>query len=216
MSNEKISRFMDSSGFFGGNFEDLTLDFIDEYFTEENFKNLLGYDDEMLEKIAYDFDFDDGVMNWSQIRIWVYWELRNQIIDYVKESDCSLTYDVNESMKWAENYDGELEELDPDDFDSEEEMEEYDDERRAQYWDVTGKFARNRDDWEKILLWIGYEKDDNSWKQAERLLDEFHYFVDDELFPIVCSVEYDCGFEDNDPNIASGIEGSGTYDMTDY
>ena len=217
MTNEKINRFMDKSGFFGGNFEDLTLECIDEYFTEENFRDLFGCDDDDFAKIASDFDFDDGIVDWDQIQRWAYSELQDQIIDYVKESDdCSLTYSINESMKWAENYDGELEELDPDDFDSEEEMEEYDNERRAQYWDVSGKFARNRADWEKILLWIGCERGDNAWKQAEERLEEFHYFVHDELFPVCCSVSYDCGFEERDPNIASGIEGSGVYDMTGY
>ena len=79
MSNEKIYRFMDRFGFFGGNFEDLTLDLVDEYFTEENFRNCFGCDDEDFEKIANDFDFEDGVVDWEWIQSEVRWELGIEI-----------------------------------------------------------------------------------------------------------------------------------------
>ena len=175
-----ISQFMDNTGFYGGNFEDLTLDLVDEYFTEKNFRDVFGCDDEDLEKIAYDLDFEDGIVDWDWIQGEVRWVLSGKIAEYVRENeDCSLTYELVEL--------GDLGELS--------------DDKCRQYWNINGRFARNREDWEKILLWIGYGRGDSSWQKAEKRLADFHHFVDDELFPVYCHVY--C------------VLGGGTYDITD-
>ncbi len=202
MTNEKINRFMDTSGFFGGNFEDLTLDLVNEYFTEENFRNCLGCDDDDFAKIASDFGFEDGIIDWEWIQGEARWELSCEIAQYVRENeDCTLTYGIDELMEWVDLI--------------EDETGEMSDDERRQYWNVDGRFAKNRDDWEKILLWLGYEKGDSSWKQAESRLADFHRDVDNELFPVCCHVHYVLG-DDWEYDEQDTIEGSGIYDMTGY
>lgn len=193
-----ITEFMDKSGFFGGSFEDLTLDLINEYFTEENIRDLFKLDDDDMAKLAYDFGFEDGIVDWEWIQRAAWWELYGEIARYVAEDkNCSLTYGIDESFEWTDPIDDDTGELS-------------DDERR-QYWHVDGRFARDRDDWEEILLWLGYERGDGSWKRAEALLEQFQRDVDDELFPVFCRVDYVLGDKQYD---LYDIAGSGIYDMT--
>ena len=64
--NEKFYAWMDRVGFFGGSVQDTTHEAIDEFFTEKTFREILGYDDEMLSEMANELDMD--VIDWDRVQ----------------------------------------------------------------------------------------------------------------------------------------------------
>ena len=47
--------------------QDTTHEAIDEFFTEENFREILGYDDEMFDEMADELDMD--VIDWDRVQL---------------------------------------------------------------------------------------------------------------------------------------------------
>ena len=64
--NEKFYTWMETVGFFGGSVQDTTHEAIDRYFTEENFREILGYDDEMLDEMANELDMEE--IDWDRVQ----------------------------------------------------------------------------------------------------------------------------------------------------
>ena len=57
---------MEKTGFFGGSVQDTTHEAIDQYFTEGNFRDVLGYDDEMFASMADELNMDE--IDWSRVQ----------------------------------------------------------------------------------------------------------------------------------------------------
>ena len=64
--NEKFYTWMEKVGFFGGSVQDTTHEAIGEFFTEENFREILGCDDEMFAEMANELDMD--VIDWDRVQ----------------------------------------------------------------------------------------------------------------------------------------------------
>jgi len=119
---------------------------------------------------------------------------------------------VNQLIEWGDYYSGDLPELDPCDYATDEEMEAADEERRRQYWRLTGTVATSRAAWEAALEKEGVERDSEYWSAAERVADRFRNLID-EMWPIDCYVSYERGdgYEDE----YDSIEGAGHYSVVD-
>lgn len=122
--------------------------------------------------------------------------------------------EIDAAFEWGDGYDGDLPELDPDDYDGAEEMETADHERRRQYWHVYGQIALTREAWERKLESLGCERESVWWEDSEIQAKKWRYRLGDELgWPVKCYVSYECAaFDDDDPDT---IEGSGNYNIVD-
>jgi hypothetical protein len=87
---------------------------------------------------------------------------------------------VDELLEWGDGYDGDLDELDPYDYETDEEMEAADEERRRQYWRLTGTVAVSRAAWEAALEKEGAEKGSEYWIEAEKVAERFRNLMDEE------------------------------------
>ena len=116
-------------------------------------------------------------------------------------------------LEWGDNYDGDLPELDLGDYATDEELEAADDERRRQYWRLTGTVAISREAWEAALGKEGVEKDSEYWADAEKIAGRFRALMDDEYWPIDCHLSYECSGVGDDP--LDSIEGAGHYSVID-
>ena len=117
---------------------------------------------------------------------------------------------VDQLLEWGDSYDGDLPALDPEDYDSPEELEAADEERRRQYWRLTGAVATSRAAWEKALEKEGVERDSEYWLAAEEVADRFRALID-EMWPIDCHISYERGDGAEDDT----IEGAGHYSIVD-
>jgi len=122
---------------------------------------------------------------------------------------------VDMLLEWGDSYDGDLPELDPCDYATDEEMEAADEERRRQYWRLTGTVATSRESWEAWLAAEGVERDSDYWLAAAQIADRFRDLMDDndDYWPIDCHLEYECAGVDGDP--FDSIEGAGHYSVVD-
>jgi hypothetical protein len=116
---------------------------------------------------------------------------------------------VDELLEWGDGYDGDLDELDPYDYETDEEMEAADEERRRQYWRLTGTVAVSRAAWEAALEKEGAEKGSEYWIEAEKVAERFRNLMDEDIWPIDCHLSYECAGVGDDP--LDSIEGSGHY-----
>ena len=119
---------------------------------------------------------------------------------------------VDQLLEWGDSYDGELPELVADDYDSDEEMEAADEERRRQYWRLTGTVATSRAAWERELRGMGAEPGSEYWSEAEGVADRFRALID-EMWPIDCHISYERGDGYDDPY--DSVEGAGHYSIVD-
>ena len=119
--------------------------------------------------------------------------------------------DVDELLEWGDNYDGELEDLNEDDYNTESEMQQADEERRRQYWRLSGTVAIGRETWETWLTTLGIERGSESWAEAEKIAARFRDIMDanDPYWPIDCYVNYERGDGEEDDT----IEGAGSYSV---
>jgi hypothetical protein len=126
--------------------------------------------------------------------------------------------EVSELIDWGwedDWYADMLPDLDPDDFESESEMEAYDAERRRQYWLLEGWVATSKEAYETVLDWMGVKYNDEYRAEADEIVRRFQEKATEKYWPINCVLSYVLGDNyDCDPN--NNIEGSGTYDITDY
>ncbi len=131
----------------------------------------------------------------------------------MKKDQDIVTVDV--LLEWGDSYDGDLPELVADDYDSDEELEAADEERRRQYWRLSGLVATSRAAWEAALENEGVERDSEYWLEAEKIADRFRALMDedDEYWPIDCHLSYECSGVGEDP--LDTIEGSGHYGIID-
>lgn len=118
---------------------------------------------------------------------------------------------IDEKVTWGDEYDGELPELDPDDYDSAESMEQADEQRRKQYWHITGTVASSLSAWNAMLLYYGINEDD-----AESFLEKNGIpcaGLDMETcgWPVKVHVAYVRGDYTDETD---SIEGTGWYDIT--
>jgi hypothetical protein len=121
---------------------------------------------------------------------------------------------VDTFLEWGDSYDGDLPELDLEDYDSPEELEAADDERRRQYWRLTGLVATSREAWEAALEKEGVERESEYWIEAEKIADRFRDLMDDEdWWPVDCHISYERG--DGACDEYDSIEGSGPYSVLD-
>ena len=122
---------------------------------------------------------------------------------------------VDQLLEWGDIYDGDLPELDSDDYDDYDAMEDADDERRRQYWRLTGTVAISRAAWEAWLNRNGVERDSEYWAEAEKIADRFRDLMGeiDEYWPIDCHLSYECSGVGDDP--LDSIEGAGHYSVID-
>ena len=120
---------------------------------------------------------------------------------------------VNQLLEWGDSYDGDMPELDSDDYATDEELEAADEERRCQYWRLTGLVATSRAAWEAALEKEGVEKGSEYWLAAEKVADRFRDLMDDEYWPVDCYLAYERGDGYDDP--LDTIEGSGEYSIID-
>ena len=120
---------------------------------------------------------------------------------------------VDELLEWGDSYDGDLPELDPEDYDSEEALEAADEARRRQYWRLTGKVATTRAAWEAALEKEGAEKGSEYWAEAEKIAEHFRDLMDvtDDYWPIDAYISYERGDGCEDDS----IEGAGSYNIMD-
>ena len=121
---------------------------------------------------------------------------------------------VDMLLEWGDSYDGDLPELDLDDYDDYDAMEAADEERRRQYWRLTGTVATSRAAWERALENEGVERDSEYWSEAEKIADRFRALMDDndDYWPIDCYLSYERGDGAEDD---SSIEGAGSYSVID-
>jgi len=108
--------------------------------------------------------------------------------------------DIDLLLEWGDNYDGDLPDLDPDDYDGDDELDDADYERRRQYWRLTGRVATSRVAW---LREAGADAD-----EAEAVSDRFRALCPD-LWPIDCHLSYERG--DGHADDSDSIEGAGRY-----
>ena len=122
---------------------------------------------------------------------------------------------VDELLEWGEDYDGDMPELDPDDYENEEEMEAAEEERRKQYWWLTGTVAISRAAWEAWLDRDGVDRESEYWEEAEKIADRFRAEMDAEApyWPIDCHLSYYRG--DGYTDEYDSIEGAGHYSIID-
>ncbi len=122
---------------------------------------------------------------------------------------------VDQLLEWGDNYDGDLPELDPGDYATDEELEAADDERRRQYWRLTGTVAISREAWEAWLNRNGVERESECWLSAEGIADRFRALMDDDCdyWPISCRLSYERG--DGCEDEYDSIEGAGHYSVID-
>ena len=122
---------------------------------------------------------------------------------------------VDVLLGWGDNYDGDLPELDPGDYATDEELEAADDERRRQYWRLTGLVATSRAAWEAALEKEGAEKGSEYWAAAEEVAERFRGLMDDDddIWPVDCYLSYERGdgYEDE----YDSIEGAGHYSVVE-
>lgn len=125
----------------------------------------------------------------------------------------AATTTVDEWLEWGDLYNGDLPDLDPEDYDSEEEIEAADEERRRQYWRLTGLVATSRAAWEAWLAQEGVEKGSEYWIEAEKVAERFRDLMDDEdcYWPIDAYISYERGDGCEDDS----IEGAGSYNIMD-
>jgi len=125
----------------------------------------------------------------------------------------AATTTVDEWLEWGDLYNGDLPDLDPEDYDSEEELEAADEERRRQYWRLTGTVAINRAAWEHELRGLGAEPGSEYWAAAEGVAERFRDMIDEDWWPVDCCLSYERGdgYEDK----YDSIEGSGSYSVLD-
>jgi hypothetical protein len=116
-------------------------------------------------------------------------------------------------LEWGDNYDGDLPELDPGDYATDEELEAADDERRRQFWRLTGDVAVSRAAWEAWLNRNGVERESEYWAEAEKIAGRFRALVDEKYWPIDCHLSYECSGVGDDP--FDSIEGAGHYSVID-
>lgn len=117
---------------------------------------------------------------------------------------------VDELLEWIDDYDGDMPELDPDDYDTEEEMEIADAERRRQYWRLTGRIALGRADWELELKNMGVDPGSAYWEAAEEVAARYRD-ITDFGWPVDCYLSYRRGDGDEDPY--DSLEGAGEYSI---
>jgi hypothetical protein len=120
---------------------------------------------------------------------------------------------VDELLEWGDSYDGLLPELDPEDYASEEELEAADEERRRQFWRLTGLVATSRAAWEAALEKEGAEPGSEYWAEAEKVAERFRDLMVDEYWPIDAYLSYERG--DGSGDEYDTIEGSGPYSVVD-
>ncbi len=116
---------------------------------------------------------------------------------------------VDQLLEWGDSYDGDLPELDPCDYATDEELETADEERRCQYWRLTGTVATSRAAWEAALEKEGAEKGSEYWVEAEKVAERFRALIDKEYWPVDCYLAYERG--DGSGDEYDTIEGSGHY-----
>ena len=121
---------------------------------------------------------------------------------------------VDMLLEWGDSYDGDLPELDLDDYDDYDAMEAADEERRRQYWRLTGTVATSRAAWEAALEKEGVEKGSEYWLAAEGVAERFRDLMDEDdcWWPIDCHLEYEC---DGVGDPFDTIEGAGHYSVLD-
>jgi hypothetical protein len=119
---------------------------------------------------------------------------------------------VNQLLEWGDSYDGNLPELDPEDYDSPEALEAADEDRRRQYWRLTGLVATSRAAWEAALEKEGVERDSEYWLAAEKVAERFRDLMDEEdWWPVDCHLSYELGDGSDDP--FDSVEGAGHYSI---
>ena len=120
---------------------------------------------------------------------------------------------VSQLIEWGDYYSGDLPELDPCDYATDEEMEAADEERRRQYWRRAGTVATSRAAWERELRGMGAEPGSEYWAEAEKIADRFRALMVDEYWPVDAYLSYERGDGSGDP--FDTIEGSGPYSVLD-
>ena len=120
---------------------------------------------------------------------------------------------VNQLLEWGDEYDGDLPELDPCDYATDEEMEAADEERRRQYWRLSGTVATSRAAWEAALEGVGAEPGSEYWAEAEKVAERFRNLIDKEYWPVDCYLAYERG--DGYTDEYDSVEGAGHYAIID-
>ena len=119
---------------------------------------------------------------------------------------------VDEWLEWGDSYDGDLPELDLEDYDDYDAMEAADEERRCQYWRLTGTVATSRAAWEHELRGMGAEPGSEYWLAAEKIVDRFRNLIDN-YWPVDCHLAYERG--DGYTDEMDSIDGAGHYSILD-
>ncbi len=125
--------------------------------------------------------------------------------------------EVSELIDWGwedDWYADMLPDLDPEDFQDEEEMEIADAERRRQYWLLEGWVATSQEAYEAVFDWMGVKYNYEYRDKADEIVRRFRDNATDKYWPIKCTLSYVLG-DNYDLDPPNNIGGSGTYDITD-
>jgi len=128
-----------------------------------------------------------------------------ECLDFSADAE-SEEIDIDTLFEWEDNYDGDLPDLDPDDYDDDDELDDADYERRRQYWRLTGRVATSEAAWLRAVEAAAGDAD-----EAEAVSDRFRALCPD-LWPIDCHLSYERG--DGHVDDSDSIEGAGHYSIS--